>query len=57
MVLVWFGMGYCLVFGFVWLSWLVFLAVIGFAGVCYLVSGIRFVWGCVIVCVSLIIAE
>ena len=42
MVLVWVGVG-CL--SGVWhdvLSWLVFLAVIGFAGACYLVS--RFAW-------------
>ena len=51
---VWHGVGCCLVFGFVCLSWLVFLAVIGFAGVCYLVSGISF---CVGLCVCVLISD
>ena len=53
--LVWVAMGCCLVSCPVWLYWLVFLAGIGFAGVCYLVSGISFCVGlCDCVCVSII---
>ena len=54
MVLVWSGV-VCL--SGVWygvLSWLVFLAGIGFAGVCYLVSGISF---CVGLCDCVLISD
>ena len=54
MVLVWVAMGCRLASCPVWLYWLVFLAGIGFAGVCYLVSGISF---CVGLCDCVLITD